>query len=410
MIDAALFLNARVVTPPGPGPHRGAAANRLRVLDRADLLVRNGRIEAIGPAGTLGAKGIDRVIDARGRVLMPAFVDAHTHACWAGDRLDEWTKKLAGATYLELLAAGGGIMSTVRSVRAASERDLADALHDRLTRMLLAGTTTVEVKSGYGLSTRDELKMLRAIRAAGAAFPGTVVPTALIAHAIDADHPSRDAFVEITTTETLDAVHAEFPGVALDAYCENGAWSLDECARLFERGAALGHPFRVHADQFNALGMTRWAVEHGARSVDHLEASTPDELSLLARSETFGVMLPCAGFHTDGRYANGRVFLDAGGALVIATNCNPGSAPTHSMPMAIALAARFNGITPAEAITACTANSAALLGFEDRGHLTPGARADLALLCHTDERALAFEFGDNPVDVVCVGGAIIARS
>lgn len=410
MNDAVLFLNARVVTPPGPGPHRGAAANRLRVFDRADLLVRHGRIEAIEPAGSLGAKGIDRVTDARGRVLMPSFVDAHTHACWAGDRLDEWTKKLAGATYLELLAAGGGIMSTVRSVRGATELDLARALRDRLTRMLLAGTTTVEVKSGYGLSTRDELKMLRAIRAASADFPGSVVATALIAHAIDADHPSRDAFVEATIAETLDAVHAEFPGVALDAYCEKGAWSLDECARLFERGAALGHPFRVHADQFNALGMTRWAVERGARSVDHLEASTPDELSLLARSETFGVVLPCAGFHTDGRYANGRAFLDAGGALVIATNCNPGSAPTHSMPMAIALAARFNGITPAEAVTACTANGAALLGFDDRGHLTPGARADLVLLCHTDERALAFEFGDNPVDVVCVGGAIIARS
>lgn len=410
MSGATVFLNARVVTPPGPGPHRGAAANDLHVLDRADVLVRNGRIEAIEPAGSLSAKGVDHALDAKGRVLMPSFVDAHTHACWAGDRIDEWTKKLAGATYLELLKAGGGIMSTVRSVRGASEKDLASSLLDRLTRMLLAGTTTVEVKSGYGLSTNDELKMLRAIRAAAKDFPGAVVPTALIAHAIDADHPSRDAFIETTIGETLDAVHAEFPGVALDAYCESGAWSLDECARLFDRAISLGHPFRVHADQFNALGMTRWAVERGARSVDHLEASTPEELALLARSKTFGVMLPCAGFHTDGRYADGRAFLDAGGALVIATNCNPGSAPTHSMPMAIALAARFNGLTPNEAITACTANAAALLGFDDRGRLTPGARADLILLRHTDERALAYEFGDNPVDVVCVHGAIIARS
>jgi imidazolonepropionase len=274
--------------------------------------------------------------------------------------------------------------------------------------MLNEGTTTVEVKSGYGLSTADELKMLRAIRDAAHDSLGTVVSTALIAHAIDADHPSRQAFIEATINETLDAVHDECPAITIDAYCEDGAWSLDECARLFERARSLGHPFRVHADQFNALGMAPWAIEHGAVSVDHLEATTDDDLHALARSETFGVMLPCSGFHTDGRYANGRAFIDAGGALVIATNCNPGSAPTNSMPMAVALAARFNGLTPAEAITACTANAAALLGFDDRGYIAPGARADLVLLRHTDERALAFEFGGNPVEVVVCGGAIIA--
>jgi imidazolonepropionase len=407
-VSAVLFTNARVVTPEGPGPHRGTSMRNLRILDNADVLIDNARIAAIEPAGTINPPRDAHVIDARSRVLMPSFVDAHTHACWAGDRVDEWTRKLAGATYLDLLKAGGGIMSTVRAVRASTQQELAANLAARLGLMLRAGTTTVEVKSGYGLSTTDELKMLRAVRDASRSFPGAVVPTALIAHAIDADHPSRADFIETTIHETLDAIHTEFPGITLDAYCEDGAWSLDECARLFSRAQTLAHPFRAHADQFNSLGMTRWAIDHGAQSVDHLEATSPDDLASLARSSTYGVMLPCAGFHTDGRYANGRAFIDAGGQLVIATNCNPGSAPTHSMPMAIALAVRFNRITPSEAITATTANAAALLGFTDRAHISIGARADLILLRHTDERALAFEFGDNPVDVVVSGGAIIA--
>ena len=407
-MSAILVTNARVVTPNGPGPHRGPAMRALRILDRADVLIEHSRVAAIEPSGSINPPRGAHVIDAKARVLMPSFVDAHTHACWAGDRVDEWTRKLAGATYLEILKSGGGIMSTVRAVRAATQDQLAADLTERLQRMLRAGTTTVEVKSGYGLSITDELKMLRAIRDASRSFPGALVPTARIAHAIDADHPSRADFIENTIHETLDAVHAEFPSITIDAYCEDGAWSHDECARLFTRAQSLGHPFRVHADQFNSLGMTRWAIDHHAISVDHLEATTPDDLAALARSSTYGVMLPCAGFHTDGRYANGRAFIDAGGRLVIATNCNPGSAPTHSMPMAIALAVRFNRITPSEAIVATTANAASLLGFTDRGHIGVGARADLILLRHTDERALAFEFGDNPVDVVVSGGAIIA--
>ncbi|MGP1309986.1 MAG: amidohydrolase family protein, partial [Phycisphaerales bacterium] len=305
-MSATLITNARVVTPNGPGPHRGAAMAQLAVRDRADVLISDGAITAVEPAGSIATPPETRTIDARGRVLMPAFVDAHTHACWAGDRVDEWTRKLAGATYLELLKAGGGIMSTVRAVRAASEETLVANLAARLRHMLRAGTTTVEVKSGYGLSTADERKMLRAIRDAARDFPGDIVPTALIAHAIDADHPSREEFIETTIHKTLEAVHDDFPGVAIDAYCEDGAWTFEETARLFERVRSLGHPFRVHADQFHSLGMTRWAIDHGALSVDHLEATTPDDLTALAASRSFGVMLPCSGFHTDGRYANGR--------------------------------------------------------------------------------------------------------
>tara|TARA_E500000318_G_scaffold96949_1_gene97538 strand:- start:231 stop:1373 length:1143 start_codon:yes stop_codon:yes gene_type:complete len=378
--------------------------SNLAVLDEADVLVRNGLIDQISekldPAGA-------NVIEANGRVLMPAFVDAHTHACWAGERLDEWDMKRRGASYLELLKAGGGIMSTVRAVRAASEDELFDGIMNRLDWMLRGGTTAVEIKSGYGLTTADELKMLRAIARAGDAWAGFVSPTACIGHAIDRE---QDGFVDRTIHETLPAVHAEFPGITIDGYCEDGAWSLEETVRLFEAAAALGHPLRIHADQFNSLGMTSAAIGLGARSVDHLEASSEEDLRRLATSNTFGVMLPCSGFHTDGRYGDGRRFIDAGGKLVIATNVNPGSAPCSSTPMAIALAVRHLGISAAEAICACTANAAALMGLSDGGSIAVGMRADLLMLRWRDERELGHTFGGDPVDAVICKGRVIRQS
>ena len=401
-----LIRAARVLTMgEAPGPRRGAELGELHAIDPGDVLIRDGRIEQVGV--NLQTPDGCAIINAAGRVVMPAFVDCHTHACWAGDRLDEWELKQRGATYLELLKAGGGIMSTVRSVRAASQDELSEGLRQRLGVMLSEGTAHVEVKSGYGLSTRDELKMLRAIADAAGSFPGTVHPTACIGHAID---PDEDGFVDRTIAETLDAVHTEFPGIAIDAYCEQGAWSLDDCLRLFDRALELGHPVRVHADQFNSLGMIPEAIKRGFASVDHLEATTPEQLRALAQSETFGVMLPCSGFHVDGRYADGRGFLDAGGALAIATNANPGSAPCLSVPMAIALGVRHLGITAAEAIGACTINGAGLLGLSDRGRIAPGLPADLVILRHRDERQLGYEFGGRHVDAVFVGGRLVSGS
>jgi imidazolonepropionase len=346
----------------------------------------------------------EQVIEAAGRVLMPGFVDAHTHACWTGDRLDEWELKLRGASYLEILQAGGGILSTVRAVRAASQAELTHTLSFRLRLMLEYGATTIEVKSGYGLSTADELKMLRAIADAARTFPGTVVPTALLGHAMDPDQPQ---FVDVVIEETLPAVHEEFPGITVDAFCEEGAWSLMDCRRLLERARALGHPLRLHADQFHSLGGLEMALELGAASVDHLEATGPESLARLARSPAFGVVLPACGFHLDDRYANARAFLDAGGRLVLATNYNPGSAPAFSMPFILALGVRKLGLRVQEVITASTATPARLLGFSDRGHIAPGLRADLLLLRHHDERLLAYEVGSNPVESVICGGKVI---
>jgi len=278
---------------------------------------------------------------------------------------------------------------------------LTDLLARRLRVMLQHGTTSVEVKSGYGLTTADELKMLRAIRRAAQDFPGDLVPTALIGHAIDPDEPR---FVERVIEETLPAVHAEFPGVAVDAYCERGAWSPADCRGLLTRATELGHPVRLHTDQFSELGGLDLALELGARSVDHLEATPVAALQRLAVSSTFGVLLPVSGFHTDGRYALGRAFLDAGGKLVLASNYNPGSSPSFSLPFVISVAVRRLGLSALEAILACTATAADLLALPGRGRIVPGARANLLLLRHEDERELGFQLGGNPVERVFVGG------
>lgn len=389
-----LIRDARVITLAERG-----------TLNRASVLVRGDRIESV--ASDLPVPDDARVIEAGGRVLLPGFVDAHTHALWAGDRLDEFEAQVGGASYLEVLEAGGGIMSTVRAVRGASRAELTRLLERRLARMLRSGTTTVEVKSGYGLSTEHELESLEAIGDAASRFPGSLVRTALLGHAIDPELPD---FVDRTIEETLPAVSDAFPGVTVDAYCERSAWPLEACIRLFETARARGHPFRVHADQFNPLGMTEWAAAHGAASVDHLESSTQDGLERLARSETYAVMLPGCGLHLDDRYADGRAFVDAAGSadrLVIATNYNPGSAPTFSMPLIMALAVRKLGLTFDEALRACTVNAARLLGFTDRGTIEPGMRADVLLANLGDERILAYEIGGDPVEVVVCGGRVV---
>jgi len=405
-----LIRNARILTLAAPSisgqtapgrPRRGKELGALGIMPQGDVLVVDGKIAAVGPK--VEAPAGSEVIEAQGRVLMPGFVDCHTHICWAGDRLAEWEKTLQGMPYAEILRTGGGIQGTVRAVREATKKQLAAHLKTRLDSLLRDGTTTVEIKSGYGLQIEEELKMLRAIVRARNEWPGTIVPTALLGHAFEGD---LDEYARMVVKEMLPAVSKEFPEITVDAYCEREAWSVAACVRFFEK-ASKHHPLRVHADQFNSLGMIPEAIRLGARSVDHLEASTKPDLQLLAQSRTMGVVLPCTGFHTNQRYARAGFFVDAGGAVALATNCNPGTAPTHSMPFAIALAVRFCGLSPAEAIAAATVNAAAVLGLVDRGTIEPGQRADLILLRHKDERQLAYEFGGNPVDQVVCNGAVI---
>ncbi|MEM9694512.1 MAG: amidohydrolase family protein, partial [Myxococcota bacterium] len=265
--------NVRIVTPRGPA--RGPAMDELLVVEEGRLLIADGRVTSMGRSLELPA--VER-IDGGGGVLLPAFVDCHTHACWAGDRLDEWQAKLQGASYLEIAAQGGGILSTVGAVRAASEDELASLLDGRLAAMERHGTASVEVKSGYGLTPESELKMLRAIRTAGTRWTGSVSITACIGHAIVGD---ESTFVEETLQETLAAVTVAFPGAAIDAYCEKGAWSVADTSRLVRAAHRAGHRVRLHVDQFHELGMLEVAIAEGVRSVDHLEATGIEGLTRL---------------------------------------------------------------------------------------------------------------------------------
>lgn len=404
-----LIRHARILTLAQPKPEggaesnsrsrRGAALRELGVIARGDVLVAEGKIAAVG--AELAVPPNTEVIEADGRVLMPGFVDCHTHACWAGDPLDDWMQQLGGVSSAEIVKRGGGIQTTVRAVREATRKQLAASLRTRLDLMLRAGTTTVEVKSGYGLTIEAELKMLHAIQRVTQEWPGTVVPTALFGHVIEGD-PA--VYTRMVVREMLPAVWHEFPGIAIDARCDTDGWPLEACQRLYERARKHGLPLRVTADQFSSTDMIQEALKVFARSVDGLESASKVDLLALAASNTIGVMMPATGFHLKGRYPRAGAFVDSGGLLALASNYNPHTAPTFSMPLVIALAVRYCGLTPAEAITACTVNAAAVLGLNDRGTIEQGQRADLILLRHRDERLLAHEFGGNPVDVVISGG------
>lgn len=405
-----LIRNARILTLAAPGsdpaapvrPRRGADLRELGVIAKGDAWIADGRIAAVGPAGSLTNIPADaETIDADGRVLMPGFVDCHTHACHADDRLDEWTRVLAGESPREIQRLGGGLHATVRAVRELSRKQLAANLRAKLDRMLRGGTTTIEVKSGYGLTEEAELKMLHAIRRAADDWPGTVVPTALLGGALDGDIA---IYTRNVVREILPAVWHEFPGIAIDARCDDGAWPLEACVRLFERAHKHGLPLRVQADRHAPTGMIAEALRLHARSVDDLSAAGVADLKALAASDTFAVLLPATNFHENRPMPRVGVLTEGGALLALATNHNPGTSPTHSMPFVIALAVRYGGLSVAEAIVAATVNPAAVLGFQDRGVIEPGRRADLILLRHRDERALAHEFATDPIDLVIAGG------
>jgi len=409
-VTSFIIINARILTLSGGNtPRRIEEMNDLGIIEIGHLLIRDGIIAHVGE-GVPDEDIIDSnedipIVDASGRVVMPTFVDCHTHTCWAGSRLNEFELGLQGVPYLEILKQGGGIMSTVRAVRESTKESLCDELLGRLGLMTSLGTTTVEIKSGYGLTTIDELKMLRAIHDAAQSVPQLIVGTFLGAHAID---PDVENFTDIVINETLPAIAQEFPGITCDAYCEEGAWSVEETTALFERAIELDCPIRAHVDQFNPLGMLRKAIDMGAVSVDHLEASTDEELSHLASSDTTAVLLPASGFCLHDTYARGRTILDLGCSVAIATNYNPGSAPSPSMPFTLSLACRRLGFTPAEAITASTFNAACVLGLQKTiGSIEVGKRADIQLLDCNDERELAWHIAAGTPLLVAIQGEIV---
>jgi imidazolonepropionase len=398
-------------------PKRGPAMRELGIIEDGAVAVQGDRIVLIGTTEDIlaGVGSAAKTIDASGKVVLPGFVDPHTHLVFAGDRASEFELRLQGAAYMEILAAGGGIMNTVRATRAASLADIVAQSRERLDTMLTHGTTTAEAKTGYGLDTENELKMLQAVRLLDESHPVDLVPTFLGAHAVPTEYVGRtDEYVGVVVEETMPALEARGylghdPRPFCDVFCEDGAFSVEQSRRILQQARKLGMGLKIHADEFEALGGTALAVELGATSADHL-ANTPDEeIRLLANSDTIGVLLPGTPFGlAEEHYAPARKMIDAGVAVALATDLNPGTCYCESMPFIMALACRQMGLTPAEAIVASTINAAHAIGLgHEVGSLEVGKKADLLILDSPDYRHLPYRFGSNLVQTVIKAGHVV---
>jgi imidazolonepropionase len=407
-----LLLHGRLVTPPPGGAPLGEAVPLMEVAEAA-VAVKKGRIAAVGPTPEVLARvtvGVEtRLLDLEGRAVLPGFVDPHTHLVWAGDRIDEMAMRRAGRTYLEILAAGGGILASVRALRAASDDELLASLLARLRHVVRHGTTTVEVKSGYGLSEADELRSLEVVAQAARKTGLALVPTLLGAHAWPPETPRADYL------EALDrmAEAAAAKGLArfVDVFLEEGVFSAEEAERVLRGGLAAGLRPKVHADEIAPSRGAETAARLGAVSADHLTKATDEGLAALAAAGTVAVLLPGTSFFLGlppfpaERARRHRL------VAAVATDANPGSSPTLSMPMAMALLVHAGGFTPEEALLMATANAARAIGEENAaGSLAEGMRADIVVLDARDWRALVYHFGTNLVHTVVAGGRILVQN
>lgn len=399
---------ATLATPRGTTSRLGEDLDRVHEVEDPALAVRGGRLVWVGPRAELPDEFSTWPRQSGGGgTAVPGFVDPHTHAVFAGHRADEFERRARGADYLEILAAGGGILDSMRRTRAASEDELFEATRARLEVLLQNGTTTVEVKSGYGLDTASETKMLRVARRLGDETPLSVVPTFLGAHAVPPEYKDRgDAYVDLVIEEMLPAVVDEGLAEWVDVFCETGVFDLAQTRRVLEAGAARGLKARIHADEVHPMGGGRLAAEMGARSADHLIATTSDSIEAMAEAGCTATILPGTAFVLGkGRWAPAREMIEEGCPLALATDLNPGSCHLSSMPMAMQIAVVQMGLTPGEALTAGTLNAAASLDLgEDRGSLEVGKRADVAVLDAPSYRHLAYRMGENLVRQVYAGG------
>ena len=391
----------QVVSPAGrDAPLRGARLREQELVEGAYVLCDGGAITAVGSMAELPVLDAEvEELDGRGLCAVPGLVDCHTHPAFGGDRVEEFALRAGGAGYEELHAAGGGILSTVRATRAAGERGLAEAVRRHRDWMLRAGTTTFEGKSGYGLDRETELASLRAIAAAGG------IPTWLGAHAVPPEHADADAYLDFLLAEVLP--HAAPLAEAADVFLERGAFDAAQSRRYLEACRAQGLALRLHGDQFTESGAVPLAVELGARSVDHLEATGPAGIAALAASDVTGVLLPASALFLARPMPPARALVDAGAAIALATDFNPGSAFCESLPVVCSLAATQLKLSPAEALAACTVNAAHVLGRAGAlGRIAPGYAADLTLLDAPDWRYLAYHLGGDVVAGVVKDGTV----
>src|ERR671910_1281606 len=399
MAEVTLLIHdlAAAVTPAGSGPLRGAELGAVRIHSPASIAIAGERIAAVGPPAEI-LRGLPsgedyESVDGRGRVALPGLVDCHTHPVFLGDRAAEFEARSSGATYEEIHAPGGGIRSTVAATRAGSEGDLRSSVERHLGWMLDHGTTTAEAKSGYGLDRETELKSLRAIQDAGRRSPVDVYPTFLGAHTVPPEFESAAEYVEFVIREVLP--EAAPLARSADVFLERGSFEEPEARRYLEACREHGLALRLHADQFSERGAIPLAVELGARSVDHLENTGQEGARLLARSDVAAVLLPACGLFLDLPLPRARLLVEEGAIVALATDLNPGSSFCESLPLVMNLACTRLGLSPAEALSACTANAAHVLGVDDVGRLAPGCRADVLVLDAPDWRYLAYHLGGD---------------
>jgi len=440
-VDLIIRDAAQLVTCSSNGKaKRKAEMQTVGIVENGALAINDGAIVGIGESDDINKKfESENVIDTRGKVVCPAFVDPHTHIVFAGDRLNEFELKIKGADYLEILENGGGIISTVKQTREAGLKILVEQSRRRLDKMLAHGTGTAEIKTGYGLDTESELKMLEAIAELDKTHQIDLIPTFLPAHAVPPEYKkveSRESRVESRSDEyvalicdemlpkafewfknshfyekqTLDSRLSTLDFFA-DVFCEKNAFDLEQSRRILETAKSLGFKLKAHVDEFTNLGCARLAIELGATSIDHLDATSDEEIALLAKSETIGIVTPTVNFNFGAKeFADARKMIDAGCAIAVSTDYNPGSAPCPSQPLAMAIACRYQKLTPPEAFNAVTVNAAFAVGSGAAvGSLEIGKQADVLILDTSDYRQAAYEFGGNLVETVIKKGKIVVR-
>lgn len=418
IVDLLIYHASELLTVAGPGPLAGPLQGRLGAIPDGAVAAVGERIFLVGPTEVV----LRRVkpapnatlIDARGKTVLPGFVDAHTHLIFAGARDEEWEMRLRGATYQEITAAGGGIMNTVRATRAASLDELVALGRQRLDVMLRHGTTTVEAKSGYGLATDDEIRQLLAVRRLAEQQPVDLIATFLGAHLVPAEYRGRaDEYVDLVVNEMLPRL-AGPPALAqfADIFCDEGAFTLAQARRVLEASRQWGLGLKIHADEFAPLGGARLAATLGAVSADHLVVTPPAEMAALAAAGVVAVLLPATTFHLGkSHFAPARAFVAAGVPVAVATDLNPGTCMTESLPMALAIACSQMKLLPAEVVVAATLNAAHALGRGvEIGSLEPGKQADIVVLAAPNHRHLAYHFGVNLVETVVKRGRVVRQA
>jgi imidazolonepropionase len=422
-VDLIIKNAAQLITCASNGAaKRTAEMQNVGIIEDGAIAIEKGEITAVGESEEILKNYQGKtLIDASGKVVCPAFVDPHTHIVFAGNRLNEFELKIKGADYLEILENGGGIISTVAQTREASLESLVEQSRRRLDKMLVHGTCTAEIKTGYGLDTITEMKMLEVIAELDKSHAVDLIPTFLPAHAVPPEYKNAEAcgnaenYVDLICGEMLPKAMDWFKDSHFtqhffaDVFCEKSAFNLEQSKRVLETAKTLGFKLKAHVDEFTNLGCARLAIELGATSIDHLDATSDEEIALLANSDTIGIVTPTVNFNFGAKeFADARKLIDSGCAIAVSTDYNPGSAPCPSQLLAMAIACRYQKLTPSEAFNAVTINAAYAVGLGAIvGSLEVGKQADVLILVTNDYRETAYEFGGNSIETIIKKGKIV---